>query len=385
MPPIQMRAKKASIVLTGTTGVIPATPTVLVFPGTQCSLELSEDSEKLNKLGNGVEPSREVLSGVKTISSNLEAVLNYDTAAFMLGVSVGMPVATTNVAVANWAATAVVTVGQYVKGTTPATDDLYCIKAGTTAATAPSTAGKLQDETITDGTAIWVVHKARVKEATSGIKACVPTFAIEYEFETCEGTTVYFRTLGNSAASISTSVEKKSVPKITVATNGSSVDDSITNLTYVPLSGMTPAKTIVINDANDVRNAQLSFTVGASANYPVFTFSITSDNAQEEKVPLNMPKYFTTGLRSVSGNMTGGWDQDIYKAMLNNTDSSLAVNWADGKGRLVEFTMAQVTMPLSAPTFEAGMVSNLDIAYNAYGKNGVSGLVYKVRSLQVDF
>ena len=98
-----------------------------------------------------------------------------------------------------------------------------------------------------------------------------------------------------------------------------------------------------------------------------------------------MPKYFTTGLRSVSGNMTGGWDQDIYKAMLNNTDSSLAVNWADGKGRLVELTMAQVTMPLSAPTFEAGMVSNLDIAYNAYGKNGVSGLVYKVRSLQVDF
>lgn len=385
MPPIQMRATKASIVLTGNTGVIPTTPTILVFPGTQCTLELSEDAENLNKLGNGVEPSRAVLSGVKTISSNLEAVLNYDTAAFMLGVAIGMPTATTNVAKVNWAKGVTVTAGTYVKGTTPATDDLYCIVGGTTGLTAPITTSVLQDEEIDDNGVIWVVHKSRVKEATSGIQACLPTFAIEYEFATCDGEIVYFRTLGNAAASISTSVEKKTVPKITVATNGSSVDDNITNLSYVPLSGMTPAKTIIIDDGNDVRNSQLGFTVGASTTYPVFTFSITSDNAQEEKLPLNMPKYFTTGLRSVSGNMTGGWDEDIYKAMLNNTDSALVVNWDDGKGRLVGLTMAQVTMPLSAPTFEAGMVSNLDIAYNAYGKNGVSGLVYKVRSLQVDF
>ena len=382
--PVQYRATKASIVLTGSTGIIPATPTVLVFPGIQCTLELSEDSETLNRLGNGVEPSRAILSGVKNISSNLEAVLNYDTAAFMLGASIGMPTATTDVATVNWTATTSVTVGQYVKGTTPATDDLYCIKAGTTGSTAPSTTSKLQDEEIADGTAVWVVHKGRVKEATSGIKACLPTFAIEYEFETCEGTKEYFRTLGNSAASISTSVEKKTVPKITIAANGSSVDDSISNLSYVPLSGMTPT-TIVIDNGRDVRNSQLGFTVGASATYPVFTFSITSDNAQEEKLPLSQPKYFTTGIRSVSGNMTGGADKDIYKAMINNTDSALSVNWSDGKGRLIELTMAQVTMPLSAPTFEPGMVSNIDVAYNSYGKNGVSGLVYKVRSLRVSY
>jgi len=385
MPPIQMRATKASIVLTGDTGTIPASPTVFVFNGTQCTLELSEDSEKLNKLGNGVEPSRDVLSGVKNISSNLEAVLNYDSAAFMLGVSVGMPTATTEVATVSWTTGVVVTAGTYVKGITPNTDDLYCITGGTTGATAPDTTSLGQDDEITDNGVVWVVHKSRVKQATSGIKACLPTFAIEYELETCDGDKVYFRTLGNAAASISTSVEKKTVPKITVATNGSTVDDSITNLSYVALEDMTPAKTIIVDDTNDVRNSQLGFTVGASATYPVFTFSITSDNAQEEKLPLNMPKYFTTGLRSVTGNMTGGWDIDIYKAMLNNTDSALAVNWIDGRGRKIELTMAQVTMPLAAPTFEAGMVSNLDVAYSAYGKNGVSGLVYKVIGTQVDF
>ena len=128
MPPIQMRATKASIVLTGNNGVIPTAPTVLVFPGTQCTLELSEDSENLNKLGNGVEPSRAVLSGVKTISSNLEAVLNYDTAAFMLGISVGMPTATTEVATVSWSSRVVVTAGTYVKGITPNTINTILIQ-----------------------------------------------------------------------------------------------------------------------------------------------------------------------------------------------------------------------------------------------------------------
>ena len=384
MPTVQMRANAARVVITGQGNAIPATPTVLRIPGITVSLDLSEDAETVNLLGNGVEPSREILSGVVNISSSIEMMLNYHTAAFALGISVG---STTTVESneGDWTTGATVTSGTILKGITPATDDLYCKVGGTTGAVAPDTSALLQDEEVDDNGVIWVVNKDRLKEVESGIDACLPAIAIEYEFKDCDNNLMYIRTLGNSAASFSTSIEKKTIPKVTISTNGSVVEDDLDIVTspYTKLMDIAGANEIIIEPGFDVRNNQLAMVAGASATYPVLTFGITSDNAQETIDPLNLDRFFTTGVRNVSGSISGYWDEDLYLAMKNNTDSSLDVTYDDNKGNLISLTLPNVALPLKAPTFETGMVSKLDTDYKAFGTAADSAFQYKVRSLQV--
>jgi len=383
MAVVKMRAEAARVVITGAGNALPTTPTVLRIPAITVSLDLSEDAETVNLLGNGVEPSREILSGVTNISSNIEMKLNYHTAAFALGISVGSNTATES-NTGDWTTGVIVTPGVIVKGTTPATDDLYCKAGGTTGGTAPDTSSAVQDEEIDDNGVTWVVHKGRLEEVTSGIDACLPLIAIEYEFKDCDDNLMYIRTLGNSAASFATNVEKKTIPTVTIATNGSTTEDDLDPLVaYEKLMDIAGATEIVIESGHDVRNSQLGFAVGASATYPVLTFGITSDNAQEIIDPLNIDRFFATGVRNVSGSLTGYWDADLYDAMRKNTDSSLAVTYDDGIGSFISFTLPNVTFPLKAPTFEAGMVSKLDADYKAFGTTGNSAFQYTVRSLQV--
>lgn len=383
MATVKMRANAARVIITGLGNTIPATPTVLRIPAITVSLDLSEDAETVNLLGAGVEPSREILSGVINISSNIEMKLNYHTAAFALGISVGSNTATES-NTGDWTAAATVTAGTILKGITPATDDLYCKVGGTTDAVAPDTSSELQDAEINDNGVIWVVHKARLKEVVSGIDACLPLIAIEYEFEDCDGNLMYIRTLGNSAASFATSIEKKTIPTVTIATNGSTTEDNLDPLIpYEKMMDIAGATEIIIEQGHDVRNNQLGMTVGASSTYPVLTFSINSDNAQEIIDPLNVDRFFPTGVRNVSGSLTGYWDENLYNAMRKNTDSNLVVSYDDNKGSLISFTLPTVTFPLKSPTFETGMVAKLDADYKAFGTTANSALQYKVRSLQV--
>lgn len=383
MPTETYRAIAARAIITGLNNTIPATPTVLRLPGTQVTLELSEDSEAVNLLGNGVEPSREVLSGVKNISSNIELQLNYHTAAFALGISVGSTTAVES-NTGDWTAAATVTAGTIVKGITPVTDDLYCITGGTTGAVAPDTTVLLEDDEVDDNGVVWVVHKSRLTEVISGIDACLPALAIEYEFQDCEGNLMYMRTLGNAAASFATNIEKKTVPKVTIATNGSVYEDDLDVLIpYEKMMDIAGATEIVIEDGFNVRNNNLAMSIGASANYAVITMSLTSDNAQETVDPLNQDRFFTTGVRNVSGALTGYFDKDMYDVMVKNQDSNLLISYDDERGNFLSFTFPTVTFPLKSPTFEAGMQSKLDADYKAYGETGNSAFQYKIRSTQV--
>jgi hypothetical protein len=384
--PATFRANSARIIITGGDNAIPATPTVLRLPATQVTLDLSEDGETANRLGNGVEPSREILSGVKNISSNIELQLNYHTAAFALGISVGREDSVESNE-GDWSDGATVTAGQILKGTTPATDDLYCVSGGTTGAIAPDTSSLLDGETIDDNGVVWAVSKSRLKEVVSGINPCLSAIAIEYEFQDCDGNLMYMRTLGNSAASFATNFEKKTVPKVTVATNGSVYEDDLDPLiAYEKMMDIAGATEIVIDEGYNVRNSNLGMSIGASATYAIVTMSLNSDNAQGTIDPLNQDRFFTTGVRNVSGSLTGWFDEDMYNTMVKNLDSNLLISYDDGLGNYLSFTLPTVTFPLKSPTFEAGMQSKLDADYKAYGETGsiaASAFQYKVRSTQV--
>ena len=180
--PTKLTARAVRLIVTGADSAVPATPRYINLGAISATLDVGEDGEQINKLGNGVEPSKKILSGIKDISNNIEMTMNYDTIGLALHLAVGKPTIT-NLSSGAWTAAAVVTAGTVVTGTTPATDDLYCLVGGTTHATvAPDTTALEDKAEIVDGDVTWVVRKGTLKKATGQIVPCLESVLIEYEF-----------------------------------------------------------------------------------------------------------------------------------------------------------------------------------------------------------
>jgi len=361
-----------------TKGVLPS-PIATAFAVTALSFSIAETQKTENTpvLGNGGQPAKTDF-GSSDWAGNVEVKLTGGLMPIIADRVIGAATKTDATGTA-WAASTVTTAGAIVNSVA-GTASLVCKTAGTTGATEPSYAGKVDGDLITDGTVVWVYRDAKLKKYVGSLASCLGTIGVEIQSEsTCDGATVSFKERFTGVfingfeitKANGTIVYKYSLP--TVAMLGK-------NNTQSGWVDATVTSEKLILDRSFGFN-ECTVTVGGTE--PVgannFRVAINRNTAFEDAVKVG-ERIDNTPIATVDGELKLKFTKEQYAEFYENPDKAVTVTMlkTNGDKMLLTFPLTQTLRP--PVEYMTDKPIYMTVKLSPYGTASQSAVSYEVIS-----
>lgn len=341
------------------------------------SLAETQKTETNPTLGNGGQASRTDY-GASDFAGNVECKYTGGIMPILATHIIGTPVKT-DAATATWALSTVTVAGNMVKSVA-GTTTLVCKTGGTTGLTEPSYVGKVDGDTITDGTVVWVYRTVVLKKYVGSLTPCLETMGVESWVETsCGGapetfkeryTGVFFNSM-EFAKSGGNVIHKYSIPAVAMG--------------RVDSANALWAEAVITSEVTIVDKAfgydDLKVTIGGveptAAN--AFRMTINRNTALEMGVAVG-ERIDNTPIVTVDGELTLKFTVAQYTALYNNPEKAVVLTFSSVNGDKGIFTFAAVENLRSPLTYSTDKPIYLTTKLNAVGDSTTATVSYEVIS-----
>ncbi len=358
-----------------TVGVLPAAPVNhLISTAETFSVVETEKSEDIVTVGNNGESGGKAY-GSSEFAGDVGLVLSGDMMPLLLHHGIGKP--TRAAATAEiWVTATAYTTGDIINHT-DGIHTLYCDESGTSAAAEPDMTGKVEYNTIMDGSVQWIIRD--ILYTYTGVREpCLDTFGLELTISgACSGETdvkertggCYLNTfeLGKAGSDISM--------KTSIGVIGTNRDSSITNPSYPPQGGTDE---LISNEYFGNCDLEVRLDGITAVNITNLKVAINRNISAEDTLECDT-NIVSVGSIGYDGTITGLFSSELYE-MGADHDTHLLEMIYRHKGDTTTITYPRIIFEKAPIKVETQKNAMIDGKFTAIGDSVTPSVTYECTS-----